>query len=175
MGDFNIHLDDSTNADTKFFIDRLELLGLQQHVKEPTHIQGHTLNLVITRRAESLVARPPRVCHFFSDHATVHCDINTTKPMSKVKKISYRKVKAVNIDSLKSDPALFELCESGQAPIESCNDLDILVHNYNHSLGNIMHRHAPLKTNIVRDRVRVPWYNADIAEAKRQRRKAERR
>lgn len=65
LGDFNIHLDDSTNADTKIFIDLLESLGLEQHVKGPTHIHGHTLDLVITRKMETVVACPPRVCRQF--------------------------------------------------------------------------------------------------------------
>jgi len=38
-----------------------------------------------------------------------------------------------------------------------------------------MDRHTPLKTKTVRARPQVPWYNTDIAEVKRRRRKAERR
>ena len=38
-----------------------------------------------------------------------------------------------------------------------------------------MDHHAPLKTKTVRARPQVPWYNADIAKAKRRRQKAEQR
>ena len=57
----------------------------------------------------------------------------------------------------------------------SSSQLDMLVRDYNASLSSIMDHHAPLKTKTVRARPQVPWYNADIAEAKRRRRKAERR
>ena len=41
---------------------------------------GHTLDLVITRKMEDTIARPPRVFRYFSDRAAVHCDININKP-----------------------------------------------------------------------------------------------
>lgn len=55
------------------FKDLLESLGL-----ENTH--GHTLDLIITRKMENTIARPPRVSRDFSDRAAVHCDININKP-----------------------------------------------------------------------------------------------
>ena len=41
--------------DTVKFLDLLESLGREQHVTEPTHIFGHRLDLVITRRTETLL------------------------------------------------------------------------------------------------------------------------
>ena len=175
LGDFNIHMDVSTDADTAKFVDLLESLGLEQHVSGPTHTDGHTLDLVITRKMENIIACPPCICHYFSDHAAVHCDININKPAFRAKKISYRKVKAVDMDCLKRDLALTDLYKSGQHTPLSASDLDMLVCDYNVSLSSIMDRHAPLKTKSVRARPQVPWYNADTAEAKRRRRKAERR
>ena len=57
----------------------------------------------------------------------------------------------------------------------SSSQLDMLVRDYNASLSSIMDHHVPLKTKTVRATPQVSWYNADIAEAKRRRRKAERR
>ena len=94
LGYFNIHMDVPTDANTVKFMDLLESLGLEQHVRGPTHTHGHTLDLVITRKMENIIACPPRVCRYFSDQATVHCDMNFNKPAFQVKKISYRKVKA---------------------------------------------------------------------------------
>ena len=144
-------------------------------MRGPTHIHGHTLDLVITWKMENIIARPPRVCRYFSDHATVHCDMNFNKPAFQVKKISYRKVKAVDMDCLKGDLALLDLYNGGQGTPLSSSELDMLVRDYNASLSSIMDHHAPLKTKTVRARPQVLWYNADIAEAKRRRRKAERR
>ena len=83
-------------------------------MRGPTHTHGHTLDLVIARKMENIITRPPRVCRYFSDHATVHCDMNFNKPAFQVKKISYRNVKAVDIDCLKGDLALLDLYNGGQ-------------------------------------------------------------
>ena len=55
LGDFNIHVDVPNGIDAVKFLDLLESLGLEQHVTEPTHIFGHRLDLVITRRTETLL------------------------------------------------------------------------------------------------------------------------
>ena len=49
IGDFNIHVDDACNEDATKLHDILSTYDLQQHVKSPTHRQGHTLDLFITR------------------------------------------------------------------------------------------------------------------------------
>ena len=48
---FNIHVDDSNDAYAVGFLDMLESMGFMQHVDVPTHEQGHTLDLVITRNS----------------------------------------------------------------------------------------------------------------------------
>ena len=52
-GDFNIHVDVPGIADSVCLKELLESMGLQQHVKVPTHESGHTLDLIITRQCES--------------------------------------------------------------------------------------------------------------------------
>ena len=79
------------------------------------------------------------------------------------------------MDCLKGDLALLDLYNGGQGTPLSSSELDMLVRDYNASLSSIMDHHAPLETKTVRARPQVPWYNADTAEAKRRRRKAERR
>ena len=83
-------MDVPTDAYTVKFMDLLESLGLEQHVRGPTHTHGHTLDLVITRKMENIIACPPRVCRYSSDQATVHdhCDMNFNKPAFQVKKKS---------------------------------------------------------------------------------------
>ncbi|XP_062400145.1 uncharacterized protein LOC134089717 [Sardina pilchardus] len=44
MGDFNIHMDNCSNAFTKDFM--LDSFGITQHVNCPTHSKGHILDLV---------------------------------------------------------------------------------------------------------------------------------
>ena len=64
LGDFNIHVDVPNGIDAVKFLDLLELVGLEQHVTEPTHILNfsHRLDLVITRRTETLLGSTPCSC-----------------------------------------------------------------------------------------------------------------
>ena len=82
--------------------------------------------------------------------------------------VTYRKLQSVDMDSLKNDLAE-EL--SNFAP----EGVDALLCKYNATLSRMINRHAPLKEKTLRAMPRVPWYNADIDNAKRIRRKAERR
>ena len=50
-GDFNFHIDDTTDTAAANFLSLLESFDLQ-HVRSCTHRGGHTLDLVITRDAE---------------------------------------------------------------------------------------------------------------------------
>jgi hypothetical protein len=96
------------------------------------------------------------------------------KPVTKVSRVTYRKTKNVDLHCLRQDLAVSDLCkrEHGEQVISSYEDLDKLVCSYNTVLSTITN--APLKTKVVRSRPQVPWYNQDIAEAKRKRRRAER-
>ena len=45
LGDFNIHVDNGRDRDSKTFLDILYSADLFQHVKGSTHRAGHTLDL----------------------------------------------------------------------------------------------------------------------------------
>jgi len=90
------------------------------------------------------------------------------KPAFSVKKLSYRKIKAIDAAVFKEDLLRSDLC--GDALWE----LDELVICYNDSCSTILDRHAPLIKKTVTVRPRVPWFNDNIKAAKRERRKYER-
>jgi hypothetical protein len=54
-GDINLHLDDENNADTKAFNEIMDNLNLVQYITCPTHVGGHTLDVVIGLRESSLL------------------------------------------------------------------------------------------------------------------------
>ena len=66
--DFNIHVDDHNDPAACRFLDLLESMLLTQHVAEPTHEHGHTLDLVITRESDNLICGRPSPDILFSDH-----------------------------------------------------------------------------------------------------------
>ncbi len=49
-GDFNIHVNKPDDPNTMKFMDILSQFNLVQHINEPTHKLGNTLDLIITRK-----------------------------------------------------------------------------------------------------------------------------
>ena len=111
-----------------------------------THISGHTLDLLITRCSDSLLTAKPMTDYLFSDHITVLCDLALDKPSSKTKQISYRKLKAIKIEDFKLDLSTSELCK--RSP-DSLNDL-VKRSRYNDTLSQVLEKHAPLRSKVIR-------------------------
>ncbi|RMX46664.1 hypothetical protein pdam_00019047 [Pocillopora damicornis] len=107
-GDFNLHLDDLRDYDTKKFMNLLETFSLSQHVSGPTH--------------------------------------------------------------LSADIASSILCASVQ-----WDNIDALSDCFYKTLTDMLDRFSPLKTRTMINRPKVPWFNDDIKQLKRQRRRLEKR
>ena len=74
VGDFNIHVDDTSNSkDALSFVETLDSASFEQHVNVPTHKAGHTLDLIISQRADTLVMYIDRVSELPSDHHALIC------------------------------------------------------------------------------------------------------
>ena len=56
---FNFHFDDTSAAVAANFLGLLESFDLRQHIHSYTHRAGHTLDLVISRSAESILNVTP--------------------------------------------------------------------------------------------------------------------
>ena len=54
LGDFNVHLDNS-NGNINEFNEILACFDLKQHVNSPTHVHGHWLDLLITKRISNSI------------------------------------------------------------------------------------------------------------------------
>lgn len=166
-GDFNIHVDEHDDPDAKRLDDLLQSMGLQQKVCVPTHKSGHTLDLLITRKYDTLVCSTPIADEHLSDHCSVLCCLNNPKPKSTVKEISYRKLKDINLKSFKDD------ISSSALIAKTPTQLEDILECYNTTLSAILDKHAPVNKKILTIRPRVPWYNQEIRSAKRLRRQAE--
>ena len=149
-GDFNIHVNNKNDSDACEFLDLLASLGLKQHVIGPAHVGGHTLDLVITRQYDQVIKSTPMIDQFISDHATVLCQLDSVKPCTAVKEISYRQLKSIDMDALRADSITSELCTNVFA------DLDMMVSCYNSTLSSLRDKYAPLRTESVAYRKRVP-------------------
>ena len=78
VGDFNIHVDDTTDTGASKLCELLSMYGLLQHVRSTTHLHGHTLDLLITRddlMVNVLPIDPPLLFDHSFVVATVGCAI----------------------------------------------------------------------------------------------------
>ena len=125
-------------------------MGLTQHVTGPTHKDGHTLDLIITRSFDGVVSTKPVVDTYVSDHASILCDIDYCKPVELCENVSYRKIKSIDIDALRDQVTASELCT------KDFSDLEELVACYNSTLAGLLDTHAPVITKTVVKRKCVP-------------------
>ena len=161
-GDFNFHVDNIHDRDARLFTELLDNFNLINHVREPTHNLGHTLDLVITRSDSSIVSHV-HIDDIISDHLAVGFKIDAaTKQVNTVHQ--YRSIK--DIDKEKFDNVLHqsELCTN------TPEDMDSLVRMYNTTLRSLLDKHAPLKMRNTKKR-KSAWYNDEIHRARQKRRK----
>ena len=72
-------------------------------MKGSTHKEGHTIDLIISRCSEIVLAAPPKVDRFISDHASVCCRLIPEKPPAVEKLVTYRKYRSIDMESFKND------------------------------------------------------------------------
>ena len=169
LGDFNIHMDLPDDTDCRNMSDLLVSMGLKQHVLQPTHELGHTLDLIITRISDIIIAGRPYTGELFSDHFPVFCQLKPERPLVAVKHLQFRKIKSIDRDQFSEAICSSQLC------LEPPDDLDTLVNCYNETLRSALDIYAPVLTRDIIVRLRAPWFNEDIRKAKRTRRKAEKK
>ena len=85
----------------------LQSNGLQQHVHEPTHCGGHTLDVIMSRDNDTLVSNVQvqdiGLCDdngtLINDHYAIICDLTKLKSCQvQQKSVSYRKFKDINLE-----------------------------------------------------------------------------
>ena len=110
VGDVNFHLDSDTNTDAHRFKDSLSTCGLKQHVNEPTHIKGQTLDLVITNEdsndtIQKLEVTDPVLCdtsgNISGDHYAISLSARLSKPRTNRVIVEFRKLRAIDTTTFK--------------------------------------------------------------------------
>ena len=169
VGDFNIHVDDSSDSDTITFMDLLDSYNMMNKVTFPTHVKHHSLDLVI-EDSDNTVVSIVKEGLFLSDHCFVHSmlDIFTPKPKECV--LTFRKLKSIDHATLKSD-----IKQSlNKIGLQNSSDVQQLVASYNTILSDLLEKHAPLRTRKVKQSHRQPWFDDRIRREIIIRRKKER-
>ena len=167
-GDFNIHMDNATDESTKKMTSLLHNFGLKQHVDSPTHSGGHILDLVISKDNTQLV-QSVSVAEGISDHHSILIDLNIAMQKKKVVKRTFHQFKKLDMVKFQQDIINSELYDNSSA------DVDALAAQYHSVVSDLVSIHAPLITRTVRPCPPAPWYTSEIALARQERRKLERR
>ena len=139
-----------------------------QHVRDPTHVSGHILDLVLSRPTDRLIA-DCLVSGLISDHFAVRCLVRAHRPFRPQKTMSYRKLNSIDLDLFTRD--LLDL------PLFTDPGVDVssLLEQYNSGVAKVLERHAPLQKRKVTIRPDNPWNTDEVRSARRLCRKLERR
>jgi hypothetical protein len=122
-----------------------------QLVTVATHDKGHTLDLVLTRASDDLISEVS-LSGLFSDHFAISCSLNLQRPLHPTKTVSYRSFKSINIEDFVNDlKCLPLLCDPALS-------LESLVDQYDMGIGELLLKHAPLRTKTITLRHRAPWH-----------------
>ncbi|CAG2249591.1 unnamed protein product [Mytilus edulis] len=177
VGDLNFHLDDVSDCGGRRFTESLSDRGLVQQVEGPTHIRGHTLDVIISRENSSILFGEPSIedtqiyndkSNAFLDHFAVHSRINLSKPARLKKSLTIRKINNIDVESFKADIDTNCFIHNNDPDIEN------LFKSHNSDLKAVLDKHAPVQTKIITIRPNTEWYGDKIRKAKVKRRKAER-
>ena len=154
-GDFNFHVDDQEDDDTRRFLQVLELFDLTQHVSHSNYKYGNTLDLIITRANDDLVGQCFVHDPLISDHLAVHVSLHLAKLPPERRSMSYRRIRAIDFH-------------------EFCRDLEnsSLVRDAE-TLKSLLDTYAPLRTKTITLRPTASWYNDEFRSEKRRRRALE--
>ncbi len=167
-GDVNIHME-TEDASAKQMKELLDLYDLKQHVEEPTHVKGHTLDIVITPNRDTLLMDMHVTEIDLSHHFLVDFDLPVMGDRVKEQRtITYRS-KNVNNVEFKND-----LKESLNS-LPPTTDLLVKMNNYHTALTDVVNKHAPVITKTINVVPTAPWFDTEYANLRKLRRKAEKK
>ena len=136
LGNFNMHIEDISNADSIIFNDKTEALVLIQHVKSPTHRQQNILDLIFSEANSQLGMSSCQVNNYISDHAVITIDTNISKkepPLTTKLIRDNPKLTKENMQSNFKEPTIEDHLGLGHAYDQFIKELQ-----------NMLHKTAPL-------------------------------
>ena len=90
MGDFDFHFENVENNNFSKQHDMIDMFNLTQSVSEPTHNQGHLLDLVFSKQSDNILISTKLHHGLMSDHTAILCKLDVSVPVQKPEAFSYR-------------------------------------------------------------------------------------
>ena len=168
MGDFNIHVENQTDAFANNFIDLMKSMGFDQIVGTPTHIAGGILDLIFIRESTPVKSVTTFNDVMISDHYLLSISVDC-KPKQKSQRVERTFRLVANVDVNKFCQELEEnLLDGSELSLEET------VNRFFHITHSLIDKHAPLKHkfSVLSNK---PFSDEAIRAAKRVKRRAERK
>ena len=169
--DLNIHVNELSDSCSMRLAELLQSFDCTQHVNEPTHKDGHILDLVITRRETTVSA--VHVGGLLSDHALVTATLDISKPPVQYTWTTCRNWRNLSLTEFETDLTASRLCND----LSSLDEMsaDELTDLYKEEMTSLLDKHCPVTK--VRHRLgeMTPWFDSDCRASRRRSRQLERR
>jgi hypothetical protein len=168
-GDFNIHVNNSSDPHSVQFLTLLDSFNLQQHVSAPTHISNNTLDLVITSSQSNILSSIVVSPVSPSDHYRVMSSLNFQPPLPKPATLhTFRHIKSIDYQRFCDD------ISNSVLVTDPPSTLSELITCYNSTLIAILDRHAPVRSKLITSSKSNPWFTTELRVLKCDRRRCER-
>ena len=177
LGDFNLHWENNSNTAVCALQDILRTLDCKQFVNSPTHVKGHTLDLIIAKadfqaRVDGVRISDP--IDSISDHSLISFRVNVRIGKHEPRKRRARKIARMDITAF-SNTLQSEIDDCLMLSCEHNDELDSLVDRFSAGMTRALDRHAPEKTITLKLGIPKPWYDDEVHEQRRIRRRMERK
>ena len=139
ISDFNFHLE-PTSSNSKTFNSLIDSFDLTQKVNSPTHIHGHTLDLLLTKSNNNKISNV-HTTDALSDHFSITCTLHLPTPRPQINAtVSFRKYHKIKKEKIKTDLIASDLINNPS------KNADTLYEQYHSTLTTLIDKHAPLHT-----------------------------
>lgn len=148
-GDFNFHLDDTSNNHAREFLELLEVFSLTQHVNQPTHRLSHILDCIITEQDVDIVRDVFAHTPWISDHSLVSFNVLAPRPV-----LSHKCLITLNWKSLDVETFIENInnADFGNAS----NSVSECAYHYQTTLQSLIDDYVPSRKKTISLRPRAP-------------------
>ena len=128
----------------------IEAMGSQVELYGPTHVSGSTIDLMSLQSGCSIGILDIRCGPHLYDHCSIEAITTVQHTEAHRGKISYRKIKSINIENFIADCDLSNL---------SNNSLEDMVQQLGNKFKNALDKNAPIKTKVAIVRKTLLWFD----------------
>ena len=158
-GDLNLHVNDISDPDATFFLEAITALGLNQHVKSPTHNKGNILDLIITEESTQFKVTRCVPLDFISDHRLVACELNIKK--------EHPVKNETTVSKLVNNASQIIRSEWNDSKVLDAGDLETAIDAYTCESLRVKELINKSKTTKLATRKKVPWYNEQVFQQRK--------